>query len=122
MKLAAVALVALVGAGCGSSAEPGGTAAVRGYFAAMSQKDCTALRELSGGKVAANFDKVGCSKLLESYEEMGLQLVDIASETEDGRNSNARIVRATIAFEGKGPREVLLRVERSSGRWVLVSL
>ncbi len=112
----AVALVA-----CGKSTEQGGSAAVRDYFAAMSQKDCTALRELSGGKVAANYDKVGCSKLLESYAEMGLQLVDIQSEVEDGRNSNARIVRATIAFD-KGPREVLLRVERSSGRWVLVSL
>ena len=116
----ALALVATVG--CGKSTDQAGSATVRDYFAAMSQKDCTALRALSGGKVAANFDKLGCTGLLEGYAHMGLELVGINSEVEDGRNRNARIVRAVVALKDKEPREALLRVERSDGRWVLVSL
>ena len=121
LRVAFAAALAAAG-GCGKSSDEVGTATVRDYFGAVSQKDCSELRALSGGKVAASFEKLGCTQVLEAYEHMGLQLVEINSEVEDGRNRDARIVRAVLAFEGKGPREVLLRVERSSGRWVLVSL
>ena len=121
MKLALAGALAIA-AGCAEHADESGTKAVRGYFAALSAKDCNGLETLSGGKVAKNFERLGCEKLIEGYQEMGLQLIAVNREVEDGRNSNARIVSAMLSFEGKGTREVMLRVERANGRWVLVSI
>lgn len=120
MHLALVVAAAI--AGCADTRpEQVASDTVRGYFAALTSKDCTALEKLSGGKVAKNLEKLGCEKLIEGYQEMGLQLIAVNSEVEDGRNQNARIVSAMLAFD-KGPREVMLRVERANGRWVLVSI
>ena len=117
-----VALAVALLAGCADSRpEQVASDTVRGYFAALTAKDCTSLEKLSGGKVAKNLEKLGCEKLMEGYQEMGLRLIAVNSEVEDGRNRNARIVSATVGFD-KGPREVMLRVERANGRWVLVSI
>ena len=116
-------LVTALAAGCTASppAKPA-TETVRNYFAAVNAKDCDTLGTLSGGKVAKNLARLGCEKLIEGYQEMGLQLIAVNDEVEDGRDKNARIVNATVNFEGKGAREVMLRVERAQGHWVLVSI
>lgn len=119
--LAALALAVV--AGCAEApADKPASETVRSYFAALTAKDCNALGTLSGGKVAKNLERLGCEKLIEGYEEIGLKLIVINNEVEDGRDRNARIVSAMVNFEGKGAREVMLRVERAQGHWVLVSI
>ncbi|CAN5828039.1 hypothetical protein BH11MYX3_BH11MYX3_02530 [soil metagenome] len=118
-----LALVVAFAAGCqGAAAEQTASDTVHSYFAAITASDCNALSTLSGGKVAANLEKLGCTDLIKGYEELGLELVAINSEVEDGRDRDARIVHAVMKFAGKAPRELLLRVERARGRWVLVSI
>jgi hypothetical protein len=118
-----VALALAFAAGCQEApVEQSASDTVHSFFAAITARDCTTLGALAGGKVAAELQKLGCNGLVDGYGELGLKLVGINDVVEDGRDRDARIVHAMIGYTGRAPREMLLRVERKHGHWLVVSI
>lgn len=101
---------------CTSASSKTGAAeeTVRRFFAALPSEDCAVLEPLlaTGGSARP------CEETVRELREHGFSLRGIAGSAVDGRDSEAVLVRARVAQDGKERKAPwLLRVERQAGTW-----
>jgi hypothetical protein len=97
------------------------SATVSRFFAAVERHDCEAARKLVAGALGRSLARPeGCQTFLDEYASHRMKFGGALEARADGRDPDARLVRARLSLDAR-ERTHVLRVERArdAGGWRL---
>lgn len=109
-----LATVGLVACGPGAASTDTAREHVVDAFQAIRSRDCAALRRL----MPRVQDDEACEHFLEDAQGHQLELLEVVSAANDGRDPQAVIVRCRVRMEGE-EREMLVRAEERESGWAV---